>query len=95
MKSATAPMIQAMGGMADRMVLRLNPTVSLTALANRDPERPRPYRLPYPKVLSPIGFVSANLIIYWSGFEATWKILAAIFLGRVVFEIALHRMRNQ
>src|SRR6478735_43906 len=65
--------------------------VSLTALANRDPERPRPYRLPYPKVMSPIGFVSANLIIYWSGFEATWKILAAIFLGRVVFEIALHR----
>jgi amino acid transporter len=65
--------------------------VSLTALANRDPDRPRPYRLPYPKVLSPIGFVSANLIIYWSGFEATWKILAAIFLGRVVFEIALHR----
>ena len=37
------------------------------------------------------AFVSANLIIYWSGFEATWKILAAIFLGRVVFEIALHR----
>jgi amino acid transporter len=65
--------------------------VSLTALANRDPERQRPYRLPYPKVLSPIGFVSANLIIYWSGFEATWKILAAIFLGRIVFEIALHR----
>jgi amino acid transporter len=65
--------------------------VSLTALAMRDPERPRPYRLPYPKVLSPIGFISANLIIYWSGFEATWKILAAIFLGRVVFEIALHR----
>jgi amino acid transporter len=40
--------------------------VSLTALALRDPERPRPYRLPYPKVLSPIGFISANLIIYWA-----------------------------
>jgi amino acid transporter len=65
--------------------------VSLTALALRDPERPRPYRLPYPKVLSPVGFISANLIIYWGGFEATWKILAAIFLGRLVFEFALHR----
>ena len=65
--------------------------VSLTALMLRDPDRPRPYRLPYPKVLSPFGFISANLIIYWGGFEATWKILAAISLGRVLFEIALHR----
>jgi amino acid transporter len=65
--------------------------VSLTALAIRDPERPRPYRLPYPKVLSPVGFISANLIVYWGGFEATWKILTAIFLGRLVFEFALHR----
>jgi amino acid transporter len=65
--------------------------VSLTALALRDPDRHRPYRLPYPKVLSPVGFVSANLIIYWGGFEATWKLLAAIFVGRVLFEIALRR----
>lgn len=65
--------------------------VSLAALQNRDPDRLRPYHLPYPKVLAPIGFVSANLIIYWGGFEATWKILAAIFVGRVLFEIALQR----
>jgi amino acid transporter len=65
--------------------------VSLAALQKRDPDRPRPYRLPYPSVLAPIGFASANLIIYWGGFEATWKILAAIFLGRVLFEIALQR----
>ena len=65
--------------------------VSLAALALRDPERERPYRLPAPKVLAPVGFISANLIIYWSGFEATWKILTAIFFGRVVFEIALRR----
>ena len=65
--------------------------VSLTALARRDPDRPRPYRLPAPKILSPVGFASANLIIYWGGFEATWKILAAIFLGRVIFELALRK----
>lgn len=65
--------------------------VSLAALALRDPDRERPYRLPRPALLAPIGFISANLIIYWSGFEATWKILTAIFFGRVVFEIALRR----
>ncbi|MDQ1731218.1 MAG: hypothetical protein QOK10_1377 [Pseudonocardiales bacterium] len=65
--------------------------VSLAALQQKDGERPRPYRLPYPKLLNPIGFIAANLIIYWSGFEATWKLLTGIFLGRVLFEIALRR----
>ncbi len=65
--------------------------VSLAALQQRDPDRPRPYRMPYPKMLNPIGFIAANLIIYWSGFEATWKLLTGIFLGRIVFEIALRR----
>ncbi len=65
--------------------------VSLAALQARDPDRPRPYRLPYPKILNPVGFCSANLIIYWGGFEAMWKLLTAIFIGRVLFEIALHR----
>jgi amino acid transporter len=65
--------------------------VSLQALQQRDPDRPRPYRTPYPSVLNPIGFVSADLIIYWGGFEATWKLLAGIFLGRVLFEIQLRR----
>jgi len=65
--------------------------VSLAALALRDPGRHRPYRLPFPRVLAPVAFVSANLIIYWGGFEATWKILTAIFIGRVLFEFALRR----
>jgi amino acid transporter len=65
--------------------------VSLAALHLRDPDRQRPYRAPLPQVLNPLAFVAANLIIYWSGFEANWKILAAIFLGRVFFEIALRR----
>jgi amino acid transporter len=65
--------------------------VSLAALALRDPDRERPYRLPYPTVLAPVAFVSADLIVYWSGFEATWKILTAIWIGRILFEVALRR----
>jgi len=42
-------------------------------------------------VLGPLAFCAANLIIYWGGFEAMWKLLAAIFVGRVLFEVALHR----
>jgi amino acid transporter len=65
--------------------------VSLAALRARDPERPRRYKLPFPTVLAPAGFVFANLIIYWGGFEATWKLLTGIFIGRVIFEILLRR----
>jgi amino acid transporter len=61
--------------------------VSLAALRLRDPERPRPYQLPFPKVLAPVGFVFANLIIYWGGFETTWKLLIGLFIGRVLFEV--------
>jgi amino acid transporter len=65
--------------------------VALAALQERDGDRPRPYRMPYPKILNPVGFISANLIIYWGGFEAMWKLLTGIFVGRVLFEIALRR----
>jgi hypothetical protein len=39
--------------------------------------------------------VAANLIIYWGGFEATWKLLVAIFVGRVLFEVALARTSDE
>jgi amino acid transporter len=59
--------------------------VSLYALRRRDPDRPRPYRLPAYRILSPAGFVSANLIIYWSTFAATWKLSLALVAGLIIF----------
>jgi amino acid transporter len=63
--------------------------VSLTALRRRDADRGRPYRLPAAALLSPIGFIAANLIIYWGGFVATWKLLVGIVLGLVLFAVTL------
>jgi amino acid transporter len=68
--------------------------VSLAALHQKDPDRARPYRVPFPKVMNPLGFVAANLIIYWGGFEAMWKLLTGIFIGRVLFEITLRRAKD-
>jgi amino acid transporter len=65
--------------------------VSLAALHKSDPGRPRGYRLPAPKFMCPAGFCAANLIIYWSGFDTMWKLLAMIFFGRVLFEFRLRR----
>jgi amino acid transporter len=63
--------------------------VSLAALHRRDPDRPRSYRAPMPAVLCPVAFCFANLIIYWSTFEANWKIFAAIAIGVAIFAVAL------
>jgi amino acid transporter len=63
--------------------------VALAALRKQDPDRTRPYHLPFPAVLAPVGFIFANLIIYWSGFDTILKLLVAIFIGRVLFEVTL------
>jgi amino acid transporter len=58
--------------------------LSLGAFRRRLPGADRPFRLPGAAVLSPIAFIVAGLLIYWSGFEAIWKLGIAIILGYVV-----------
>jgi len=35
----------------------------------------------------PAAFCSANLIIYWGGFDTTWKLVCAIGLGLLLFTV--------
>jgi amino acid transporter len=66
--------------------------VSLYALRQRDPDRPRPYRLPAYRILAPAAFISANLIMYWSSFEAIWKLCLALVLGLGIFSVTRMRL---
>ncbi|WP_055588204.1 APC family permease [Peterkaempfera griseoplana] len=59
--------------------------VALHALRLRDTGRARPYRLPAWRVLSPAAFVSAGLIVYWSGYQADWKLGVVLLVGLAVF----------
>lgn len=61
--------------------------VSLAALKRRDPGRTRTYQVPAPGLVLPAAFCSANLILYWGGFETTWKLSVAMLLGFVLFMI--------
>jgi amino acid transporter len=65
--------------------------LSLAALHRLDPDRPRTYRAPAPKILLPAAFCSANLIIYWGGFATTWKLVVAMVVGLVLFVIGAMR----
>jgi amino acid transporter len=69
--------------------------ISLAALHKLDGARPRAYRVPAPKILLPAAFCSANLIIYWSGFDTTWKVMCAMAVGLVLFAIGSLRARTR
>jgi amino acid transporter len=53
------------------------------ALRKQLPQRERPYRLPFGQVISPLSFVIATLIIYWSGWSTLWRLGLAILIGYV------------
>jgi amino acid transporter len=61
--------------------------VSLAALHKVDGSRPRSYRVPMPRLVLPAAFCSANLIIYWAGFDTAWKLACAIGLGLALFAL--------
>ena len=59
--------------------------IALASLHKHDGDRERTYSAPVPKVLLPASFCFANLIIYWGGFESTWKLTAAMIVGFGLF----------
>ncbi|HEY0388833.1 MAG TPA: APC family permease [Gaiellales bacterium] len=69
--------------------------LALGALRRQLPEQERPYRLPMAGVLSPLGFVVANLIVYWTGWTVTWKLLVAIAAGFALLLIAQVTNRSE
>jgi amino acid transporter len=62
--------------------------ISLAALSKADVGRVHPYNAPVKTILLPLGFVFANLIIYWGGWDATWRLALAILIGQIIFVVA-------
>jgi amino acid transporter len=65
--------------------------LSLGAFRRTLPDIQRPYAVPAASVLSPLGFIIANLIIYWSGFEVLWKLGICLVIGYVIIGIFMAR----
>ncbi len=68
--------------------------VALAALHKMGGDRPATYRVPVPKLTLPAAFCSANLIMYWGGFETNWKLAVAMLAGLVLFAIGAWRGRT-
>ncbi|MGE5136745.1 MAG: APC family permease [Gemmatimonadota bacterium] len=63
--------------------------LSLGAFRRQVPDATRPYRMPGAVVLSPLAFIIASLIIYWSGFETVWKLGIVLVVGYVLIGISM------
>jgi hypothetical protein len=50
--------------------------------------------VPVPWLTLPAAFCSANLIIYWSGFGATWKLAIAMLVGQLIFSVGAVRVKT-
>ena len=68
--------------------------LSLAALHKVDSDRQRSYRAPMPKLVLPAAFCSANLIMYWGGFDTNWKLALAMLAGLALFAIGAWRVRT-
>lgn len=65
--------------------------LALIAMRKQLPRQARPFRLPAGNLVAYLGFLSSNLIVYWSGWETTWKLLVAVVIGYVI--LLLHELR--
>jgi amino acid transporter len=61
--------------------------LSLGAFRLQVPEASRPYRMPGAIWLSPVAFIIATMIIYWSGFQIVWKLGVVLVIGYVIIGI--------
>ncbi len=68
--------------------------IALAALHKVDGDRPRSYRVPMPRLVLPAAFCSANLIIYWGGFDTTWKLVCAVGFGLLLFSLGAWRKQT-
>jgi amino acid transporter len=63
--------------------------LAMGAFRRQVPEADRPYRVPAGGVISPLAFIIANMLIYWSGFETVWKLGLVIIIGYVLIAICM------
>jgi amino acid transporter len=63
--------------------------LSMGAFRGRLPEAARPYRVPVAAVVSPLAFIIASMLIYWSGFLTVWKLGVVVVIGYVIIGISM------
>jgi amino acid transporter len=58
------------------------------ALRRELPDHERPFRLPGGHTIPFLAFFSANMIVYWAGWDTNYKLFLAIVLGLILLGVA-------
>lgn len=74
----------ALNSSAITLSLTIGP-VALLALRYQMPEAERGFRLPMAWPVATLAFIVATLVIYWSGWDNTWRLVLALALGGLLF----------
>jgi amino acid transporter len=69
--------------------------LAMGAFRRQVPEADRPYRVPGGAVVSPLAFIIANMLIYWSGLEVIWKLGVVILIGYVLIGFSMAFDKNR
>jgi amino acid transporter len=64
--------------------------LSLGAFRKQVPDASRPYRMPGAVWMSPLAFIFACEIIYWSGFDTVWKLGICIVIGYILIGTSMY-----
>jgi amino acid transporter len=67
--------------------------ISLAVFREKNPNEKRPYKLPAYKIMAPLAYVLAGLMVYWSGFTAVSISIASVYAG-LLFLILAKRKNN-
>jgi amino acid transporter len=63
--------------------------LALSAFRQQVPDAERPYRMKGAVILSPLAFIIANLVVYWSGFETIWKLGIVLVIGYILIGVCM------
>lgn len=69
---------------------------TLMVLRREASDLKRPFKLPYARILSPVAFIGASLIVYWTGWPTVAYIAIILFAGFAVYLafLAFHHVDN-
>ncbi|MDQ0188893.1 APC family permease [Alicyclobacillus cycloheptanicus] len=59
--------------------------ISLASLRKTAPDMERPFRLGAISIVSPLAFIAASLIIYWSGWTTNFEIIGMVLASLVLY----------
>lgn len=68
--------------------------ISLLALRKSQPDKHRPFKLPFAPGIAFVAFYICNLLIFWTGWETVSKMMLVMLVGIIFFMLHSWRMKT-